>query len=139
MAKFSFKIPDDLTRQMERLGMIDEVAPKMIKAATPIVEDEIVRRSKSHRLTGAMIASIQPTEPTQKESGHSAVVRPTGRDSKGMRNMEKMAYMEFGTSHQPATPVITPAVLATEDQVIDTMTEVFDEEMWIGEWGNDNH
>ena len=135
MAKFSFEIPDSLTRQLDRLGMIDDVAPKMINAATPIVKDEIVRRSGSHKRTGAMSGSIKPTEPKRKGSGHSAVVRPTGRDGKGVRNMEKMAYLEYGTSHQPSTPVITPAIEATEDQVIDTMTEVFEEELWIKKWG----
>lgn len=129
MASFSFEIPDDLTRQLEKLANVDELAQKMIDAGIPIVKDEMVRRADSHRRTGAMSGSIKPTQPKRTGSGHSAVVRPTGRDGKGVRNMEKMAYMEYGTSHQPSTPVITPGIEATEDQVIEAMTEVFNKEV----------
>lgn len=129
MARFSFEIPDDLTRQLEKLAEVGEIAPKMIEAGIPIVKNELVRRSEAHRRTGAMSASIKPTEPKRDANGHSAVVRPTGRDGRGTRNMEKMMYMEYGTSHQPSTPVLTPTVEATEDQVIDAMEEVFYKEV----------
>lgn len=132
MAKFSFKIPDDLTRQLERLQNTDEIAPKMIDAGIPIVKDEMVRRADSHRRTGAMSGSIKPTQPKRTGSGHSAVVRPTGRDGRGTRNMEKMMYLEYGTSHQRATPVIVPTVAATESSVIEAMREVFNKEVGDG-------
>lgn len=129
MAGFSFEIPDSLTRELEKLANVDEIAPKMIEAGIPIVKDEMVRRADSHRRTGAMSGSIKPTQPKRTGSGHSAVVRPTGRDGRGTRNMEKMMYMEYGTSHQPSTPIIAPTVAATESSVIEAMQEVFNAEV----------
>ena len=134
MAQFSFDIPDSLTRQLDALGDIDNIAPKMIRAGFPIVEKELTRRSAFHKRTGEMIASIEATEPRKTENGHIGIVRPTGKDSKGVRNMEKMAYLEYGTSHQKSTPVITPTIVATEDEVAEAMQEVFDEEVWIDSW-----
>ena len=136
MAKFFYTIPDELTRLLNSLGNIDDVAPKMIESGLPIVQDELVRRSEEHRDTGEMIASIKPTKTKKTDSGYVGVVRPTGKDSKGVRNMEKMAYLEYGTSVQPPTPVLTPAVASTEKKVVDTMQEVFNEEMWITRWNS---
>ena len=129
MATFHFKIPDQLTKQLEKLANVDEIAPKMIDAGIPIVQGEMVRRADAHRRTGAMSGSIKPTKPKRTGSGHSAVVRPTGRDGRGTRNMEKMMYLEYGTSHQPSTPVIAPTVAATESSVIEAMQEVFNAEV----------
>lgn len=129
MASFRFEIPDELTKRLEKLQNTDEIAPKMIDAGIPIVQDEMVRRADSHRRTGAMSGSIKPTQPKRTGSGHSAVVRPTGRDGRGTRNMEKMMYMEYGTSHQPSTPIIAPTVAATESSVIEAMREVFNAEV----------
>ena len=130
MAGFSFEIPDSLTKELEKLANADEIAPKMIEAGIPIVKDELVRRAGAHRRTGAMSGSIKPTQPKRtKSGGHSAVVRPTGRDGRGTRNMEKMMYMEYGTSHQPSTPVVTPAVAAAESGVIEAMQKVFNKEV----------
>lgn len=129
MAGFSFEIPDSLTKELEKLANVDEIAPKMIEAGIPIVKDELVRRADAHRRTGAMSGSIKPTQPKRTGSGHSAVVRPTGRDGRGTRNMEKMMYMEYGTSHQPSTPIIAPTVAATESSVIEAMQEVFNAEV----------
>ena len=56
-------------------------------------------------------------------------MRPTGRDEKGVRNMEKMVYMEYGTSKQEATPVLSPAVRKAEDPVTEKMQEVFNREV----------
>lgn len=129
MAKFSFSIPDKLTAQLNKLGCIDEVAPKMINSGLPIVEKELVGRSEKHRETGAMAASVKPTEPKKNKYGYYGLVRPTGRDEKGVRNMAKMAYLEYGTSKQSATPVLSPAVAATENQVVNAMQNTFDKEM----------
>jgi hypothetical protein len=41
--------------------------------------------------------------------------------------MEKMAYLEYGTSKQSATPVITPAVGESEDPVCEAVQKKFDD------------
>ena len=53
-----------------------------------------------------MSRSIKPTKPKKNRWGHFIVIRPTGKDKKGVRNMEKLVYMEYGTSKQSPTPVI---------------------------------
>lgn len=129
MAKFSFEIPDDLIRQLNALGNIDKIAPKMIQAGLPIVESELKRRSEGHRESGEMIDSIKSQKTQKTHYGHIGIVRPTGTDSSGVRNMEKMAYLEYGTSTQPSTPVITPTIAATENRVHEVMQRTFNEEI----------
>lgn len=64
--------------------------------------------------------------------GYYICVRPTGKDKDGVRNMEKMAALEYGVGgRQAATPVLTPAVHAAEDPVLKKMQEVFDRETKI--------
>ena len=65
----------------------------------------------------------------RNQRGYYISVRPTGKDKKGVRNMEKMAALEFGVDgKQAATPVLTPAVNDAEGKVLDKMQEVFDRE-----------
>jgi hypothetical protein len=76
-----------------------------------------------------MAASIKSTGIKTNKSGKFLVVRPTGKDSKGVRNMEKMAYLEYGTYKQAATPVVTPAVKDAESTVEREMDAIFDKYM----------
>lgn len=107
---------------------IDEVAPKMLEESVGIMEKAIRKKAKKHKETGAMVRSIKKTSADKNDRGHFICVRPTGKDAKGVRNMEKMAYLEYGTSTQKATPVITPALNECGDEVIEKMQEVFERE-----------
>ena len=46
-----------------------------------------------------------------------------------VRNMEKMIYLEYGTSKQRATPVLSRATRRAEKDVISKMQEVFNREV----------
>ena len=46
-----------------------------------------------------------------------------------VRNMEKMVYLEYGTSKQRATPVLSKATRRAEKDVISKMQEVFNREV----------
>ena len=129
MAQFSFDIPDSLTRQLSALENVDEIAPKVLNAGMDVLEPEVKARAEQHKVTGEMAASVSRQPPMKTDGGHSILARPRGTDSKGVRNMEKMAYMEYGTSHQRATPVIGPAIAASEGGVIEAMQEVFNKEV----------
>lgn len=75
-----------------------------------------------------MAKSIKIKKPSKAKNGDWQIFTgPTGTDKNGVRNMEKMAYLEYGVKahKQPATPVITPAVEATHDKVVDDMQETF--------------
>jgi HK97 gp10 family phage protein len=78
-----------------------------------------------------MLKSIKTTKTSRLKNndGYSITVRPTGKDKRGVRNMEKMVYMEYGTSKQSATPVLTPAIRESRESVEKKMQEVFDREV----------
>lgn len=128
MARFEIEGIDDL---MKELSMLDaeKLAPVMLEESVPILEKEVASRASSHKKTGAMAGSIKPTGAMRNQMGYYICVRPTGKDEKGVRNMEKMAALEYGVSgRQAATPVLTPAVHAAEEPVLKKMQEVFDRE-----------
>ncbi len=128
MARFELEGIDDL---MKDLNMLDaeRIAPIMLEEAVPILKESVVKRAASHKDTGDMAASIKKSKAMRNQRGYYISVRPTGKDKKGVRNMEKMAALEFGVDgKQAATPVLTPAVNDAEGKVLDKMQEVFDRE-----------
>ena len=130
MAKFNFDISDDFLKELGSMAEVDKYAPQMIEEALPILEQKVKQETAKHKKTGDMYKSIKKTKVSKsKYDGYYATVRPTGTDSKGVRNMEKMVYLEYGTSDQPATPVLTKAVNDSEDEVLEKMQEVFNREV----------
>lgn len=128
MAKFYIHGIDDFMKEISQID-IDRIAPKMLEESVPILEKSVRAESAKHRDTGAMEESIKATGANINARGHYICVRPTGRDEKGVRNMEKMVYMEYGTSKQEATPVLSPAIRKAEDPVTEKMQEVFNREV----------
>ncbi len=128
MAQFEIEGIDNLMKDLSMME-VKRIAPIMLEEAVPILENEVVKRASAHKDTGAMVGSIKPTGAMRSQMGYYICVRPTGKDGKGVRNMEKMAYLEFGVEGgQAATPVLTPAVHAAEEPVLKKMQEVFDRE-----------
>lgn len=118
---------DSLLKDLSLLDF-DRIAPDMVKAGAPILEENLLRRSYDHEDTGDMARSIKPTDVKKYgAAGYRVTVRPTGKDKKGVRNMEKMCYLEYGTAHQSASPVISPAVAESEEPVTEAMWNVFNE------------
>lgn len=128
MANFSMRGLEDL---MEDIGLLDadRIAPQMLEEAAPILERNVKKRTEKHKDTSDMVNSIKQSKVTKDKDGYHIAVRPTGKDRKGVRNMEKACYLEFGTSRQDATPVISPAVRESEDAVLEKMQEVFNREV----------
>ena len=130
MASFEVRGFEELLTQLDKLGRFDEAAPKMMKAGMEILQEEVVAEASKHKDTGAMAASIKPTGlMAGYGGGYYMCTRHTGRDKKGVRNMEKLAYLEFGVKGRPATPVITSAVIRAEPRVLQAMQEVFNREV----------
>lgn len=130
MASFSISGMDELLVKLNQLGRFDEIAPKMMKAGMEILQEEVVTEASKHKDTGAMVASIKPTGlMAGYGGGYYMCTRPTGRDKKGVRNMEKMVYLEYGVKGRPGVPVITAAVIKAEPKVIQAMQEVFTREI----------
>jgi len=130
MAKFDFEISSDFIKQLGKLEDVERVAPMMINEAIPFLEQNVKSEVEKHKHTGDMYKSIKATKAKMtKKGGFYAAVRPTGSDSKGVRNMEKLAYLEFGTSKQSPTPVLTKAIKDSQEPVMRKMQEVFEREV----------
>jgi len=128
MARFSYSAGDDLLNQLKRLNNTDEIAIKMLDSAAPIITKAVKASIARHNDTGRMIASVKEKKATKTKNGYSVTVRPTGKDSKGVRNMEKLVYIEYGTSKQRAAPVLKAALASVENDVTNKMQETFDKE-----------
>ena len=106
-----------------------KVARKMLTESAPILVQEMKSKAASHVETGDMVGSIRASSPRSTGSGLSCTVTAEGTGSNGTRNAEKMAYLEYGTYKQTATPVVTPAANAAEPKVLAKMQEVFNAEV----------
>lgn len=129
MARFEIEGIDELMKDLSTLDA-EKLAPAMLGEAAPILKGTVVSAAASHRDTGEMVASIKETKVRRNQSGYYISVRPTGKDGKGVRNMEKMAALEYGVGgRQAATPVLTSSVHSAEEPVVQKMQEVFDREI----------
>lgn len=128
MAQFEVYGIDDLMKDLDMMDA-ERIAPLMLEEAVPILEKSVRGKASKHRNTGDMVGSIKPTTTKRNDIGYYIAVRPTGKGRKGVRNMEKMAALEYGVDgKQPATPVLTPAVHEAEAPILAKMQEVFDRE-----------
>lgn len=138
MAQFEVNGIDDLMEDLEYLDF-ERIAPMMLEEAEPILEEEVKAKIRPHYETGDMYGSIKSTGASRSKNGYYLCVRPTGKSTgrshkiKGkrkipVRNMDKLAWLEYGTSTETARPVLTAAVHAAEGSVLKKMQEVFDRE-----------
>lgn len=122
---------DDLAKELEELGDLEDVAPAMLEAAAPILEKELRGKVKQEAskgyATGDLARSIKANKPGENHLGHYVSVTAKGKDRKGTRNNEKLAYLHYGTSSQEARPVITKAVKDAEKACLEAMQEKFNE------------
>lgn len=128
MAKFETDVSlDELMQSLTSID-IETLAPVALEESAPIVQKKLIQLSEPHKRTGAMVKSIKAQKANKSGDGYSIFVGASGVDRKsGIRNMEKMAFLEFGVRehNQSATPVIVPAVRSTHDDVCDSMQDVF--------------
>ena len=125
VAKFSIDFPDDLIKKLERLSNFDVIAEEMLTEAEPILKSAIVQEASTHKDTGEMVESI--TSQVKKNSiGWFLTTYPKGKDKDGVRNMDKMMFLEYGTKNNPADPILSRAIRKAEPKVLEKMQEVFD-------------
>ncbi len=130
MAKFDFNIPPEFIKQLGKLADVERIAPKMIDESMPILESNLKKELAKHRRTGDMVNSVKKTKAGKtKKGGYYAVVRPTGKDRNGVRNMEKLAHAEYGTKKQVPTPILTKAIKDSEKPVLEKMQQIYEREV----------
>ncbi len=142
MGKFTFDFPEELEKQMlalERAGSAGMVG-QMLEAGGKKVEDEMKAQCRAHNQSGSMVKSIRTTKPKQNDRGSFVVTRPTGKETrttrKGkkhtVRNMEKLAYLHYGTRKQSATGIFTKIMNRAETPAVKAMQEVYSREVESG-------
>lgn len=112
---------------------VDAMAKKAVESCRgKIVSATKASISMSERgahSTGSVAASIDATQTRINAYGAYLVARPTGRDSKGVRNGEKAAYLEYGTPTLPARPWRNRVVVAAREPCMKIMEQVVAKEL----------
>ncbi|HCT91095.1 MAG TPA: hypothetical protein DF613_06920 [Lachnospiraceae bacterium] len=105
---------EDLERFLGKLEEPRKMAVKAVDAAAPLAEKrlkaEITKaanrkdaRGKPYS-TGELAASVGRTKTGENELGIYSVVLPMGTDKRGLRNVEKLAYLEYGVKSKGQAP-----------------------------------
>jgi HK97 gp10 family phage protein len=125
MGRFDMDIPDDVLG-LEKL-LDGELGKEMVDAALPTLEDAVKEGYSRHNRKGYLAESVKVHKAKRSGDGYMGYVAPEGnRPDDGKRHGEIAAYLEYGTGHQPSTPVIGPAVKSSEAECVAKMQEVFD-------------
>jgi HK97 gp10 family phage protein len=151
MAYFKAEIDVELINQLTRLGdRTDEIAELMLDDAGQILSDSLEAEIKSqHMDTGELADSI--TTRTYKDKNGNWVVwaYPEGKSKKLMSKgkvyarsksgtmskgqalfqSDKLFFLEYGTSKQPARPFIDRMVKRVEGKIISNMQKIFNREV----------
>ena len=131
MAKFTMlQGTDDLINDLDSIARA-QIARKMLTESAPILVQEMKAKAASHQATGDMVDAIKASNPSSTSDGMTCVVTAEGTGRNGTRNVEKLAYLEYGTYKQSATPVVTPATNAAEPKVLTKMQEVYDRDVKV--------
>lgn len=137
MANFYLEGVDDLVQQLENLAELSELAPKMIDAAKPTVAESLKKNihTATNRgyATGELAESVTATKTRLNNYGYFASVLVSGTDAKGVRNGEKLAYLEYGTSTQTAHPVMKKTVNESNEGAIQKMQDVFNASAFVND------
>jgi HK97 gp10 family phage protein len=148
---FVSEFPEDLFKQLNRLENSDEICRKMLRESVPILAKSLSNTIKAtHVDTGDLYRSIEVFEPRKtsegiwvvsagpsgkanklKKSGKVHKSSKSGRKSSGtaLWNSDKLFYLEYGTSKQAPSPIMTKATNDAEQAVIETLQEVFNREV----------
>ena len=144
MAGLGFEIPMDYLSALLDADF-DTLAPEMIEAAVPILEDSIrksIKNAESGKGTGELVKSIKVTKPKKTATdAYIANVGPSGKSSNHyydsathkraypVSNALKAIWLNYGNAHQPARPWLTPAVNSCKDKILDKMQKIWDEKV----------
>lgn len=131
MARLNINFDNELLKQVEKMAQVDVFAPKMIDEALPIIQKKLSENIlNGHQRTGKLAKSIKIKKAKKiKNGGYVGTVSPVGNQDDGTSNAEELIYLEYGRKGQPATPVLSPAVASTQNEVMEKMQEVFDREL----------
>lgn len=147
---FSFSIPKGFEQMLSKISNIDEVAPKMLNAAAPVVIAAIKARAPVE--SGSLRDSVKASKPKLSKSGswmcniyfdgYETRTLKSGKTVK-IPNMQKARTLEFGRRGRVnlrarpdgsvgeglgAKPFILSAVRDSSEDAANAMQEVFETE-----------
>ena len=147
---FSFSIPKEFEQMLSKISNIDEVAPKMLGAAAPIVISAIKARTPAD--SGSLRDSVKASKPKLNKrgswmcniyfDGYETRTLKSGETVK-IPNMQKARTLEFGRRGRinrrarpdgsigkglEAKPFILSAVRDSSEAAANAMQEVFETE-----------
>ena len=139
MGKFDFEIDQDFVKKLLELSDPDEYVPQILDSAIPILEESVKSELSKHKRTSQLINSVKKTKASKSPNGgYFVCVMTTEKsesylDRKGVlrkykvpvRNMEILAHLEYGTSKQKPTPILTKAYKDSYNSVMAKMQEEF--------------
>jgi hypothetical protein len=135
MAHISFTGFEELDTIMQKLAEPEKMAIKAVDEAAPILEKSlrsaVAAAANRGYATGELEGSIRATKAKENDMGVFSVVKPEGSDKTGLRNVEKMAYLEYGVASrgQAAHPVRQKAINDAQSACISAMERVISEEV----------
>ena len=134
MGRFDVSFDDDFIKALGSLAEVNRYAPKMIEEALPIVRDKLKSKidHEGHVVYGDLIKSIKCSDIKETSTGYIGHAFPSGTNREGVRNAEALVYLEYGTSTQDATGIITRTLKSCEKEVRAKMQEVFEREALKG-------
>jgi len=145
VARFEFNGDVDLIRQLEKLENYDEIAKQILNEAAPVLI-KYVSRAFTQRISAEVGRSVKKTTLDKNKYGWYVAVRPTGNTTSGhwkysnngitakqlknrkkvtLRNMDLVAYFEYGTSNMPAKPMMQSTVNDAADEISNKLQEGF--------------
>ena len=130
---------EEVLEMFDRLDA-NRMAIKAVDAATPTLKESLKKRIKAAAnrkdkkgrpySKGDLANSVISTKAKINQYGVFAAVLVRGKDRKGMRNAEKLAYLEYGVQgKQEPRPVLQKAVNDVEGKCISIMEDIIEEEV----------
>lgn len=137
MGKFNYDFPRSIEDQLNALLDVDNISKQLLLEMEPVLKDAIVKETdKYHEWSdkNALVNSIQAKKPKKGKFGWYATVVPSGVDEKGVRNMEKMAHLEYGYiakngEYIAPKPILTKAINESRSTLDNIANNFFKDEV----------
>lgn len=130
MATFNVIGLDEARKQFLHASEVAiKAVPVMLKQGSDVVIAAQKREIQSMKLedTGAMIKSIKASKVKLTPTDSIIIVRPYGKDKKGVRNAQKGFVAEYGKTNQVARPWMSVANAKCEQEVVNKMGKVWED------------
>lgn len=138
MAYFKVDIPNDLLNGILQCNS-EEVCKEILERAAEPLEESIKKELANHKDTGDLQSSIKAGKPYLNKDGFWQItISPKGYSGHHfyggknhnrkykLSNAAKAIFMEYGTSHQAATPFLNRATNNAQHDTLSTMQETFE-------------